>query len=72
MALEIHRDRHIVCKPKHQRATGAWIPSAIVTWWEDDGFHSKYFSEVTEKFDSEQEATEFGLALARAWIEDND
>jgi hypothetical protein len=71
MALEFHGDRHILCRPKHQRDTGAWVPYAIVTWWDDDGFHSKYLDEMRETFETEEEATAFGFAVARAWIEDN-
>jgi hypothetical protein len=71
MALEFHRDRHIVSRPKQRRESNEWTAYAVVTWWDESGFHSHNFSDLLETFDSEEEAAAFGFAIARAWIDDS-
>ena len=67
MASAIHGPYTVVSRPARLGENALWIPFSVVMWKDEQGFHCREFT--TEKtFRKEDEAIDFGLTSARAWI----
>lgn len=64
MAIEIRGKFTIISQPLYRTV---WLPSLVIMWHDDKGFHSHGFH-VKESFDVEKDAELFGFVVARAWI----
>jgi hypothetical protein len=58
----------VLSRPAHPTYE-VWRPYAKVMWQDENGFHSHEFVYPDIVLNTEKEATAYGLAVARAWID---
>jgi hypothetical protein len=48
-----------------------WLPRASVVWQENGALHVHSLDALDRAFISEQDALDFGFAVARAWVDEH-
>jgi hypothetical protein len=68
MAHETYKAGLVLSRPHHP-AYDVWHPYVKVMWQDENGFHfhELVYSDVV--LHTEKEATDYGLAVGRAWID---
>jgi hypothetical protein len=68
MAQETYKGGLVLSRPDHP-AYEVWRPYAKVMWQDENGFHSHELVYSDIVFKTEKEATVYGFARAREWID---
>ena len=69
MANLVHKGRLVICFAFRNDSNGFWIPSADISWTEDDCKHVHSITGPQSRFLNKQDAEAFILDTAKAWID---
>ena len=71
MAVLEYRKHILVSRPRLDHHLGVWTPHASIAWNAEHGFRFRHFSNLDKTFISEVEAEEFGILIARIWVDEH-
>ena len=60
----------LISRPRLNERLGLWIAHGSVVWQENGWSNLHRFPDIGTPFISEQDALDFGVATARAWIDE--
>ncbi|MEX0805841.1 MAG: hypothetical protein WD688_21365 [Candidatus Binatia bacterium] len=68
MANLFYHDRLIIAHASMQQSTKLWSPGAEITWKRDGQRYSYTIGGLSDRFKTAEEAEQFAINLAKAWI----
>jgi hypothetical protein len=71
MANVYYRDRLVMTYASNNPSTKDWSAGAEITWKKDDQRFSHSIGGLTDRFKSSEDAEQFAMNLAKAWIDAN-
>jgi len=71
MANIYYRDRLVMTYASNNQSTKDWSAGAEITWKLDGQRFSHTIGGLTERFKSSEDAEQFAMNLAKAWIDAN-
>jgi len=69
MANLFYNDRLIIAHASMQQSTKLWSPGAEITWKRDWQRYSHTIGGLSDRFKTAEEAEQFAINLAKAWID---
>jgi hypothetical protein len=69
MAVTLYKEHLVVSRPTLHPHEQRWIPSVIITWKVGTEHHFHDIKGLPNRFEDRQEAENFGMEVAKAWID---
>ena len=60
----------LISRPRYDEKLGTWVPYASVSW-DGDNFHCYQLKNLDKRFETEEEALQYGFTLARQWLDED-